>query len=452
MFSEQGKYNLFDRVVLSEYNSLRSKKAQKKLCHAPFGSLRFSQSGNVLACCFNRGYVLGKYPDQSVHDSWFGEKISKLRKCVSGNDLSLGCGECARRIENRLFNLSGSLQYDYLAEYGLGSYPAMLDFEISNICNLECRMCLGENSSAIRCNREKLPPYELHYDHQFVEQLKEFIPHIKEARFSGGEPFLVPLYYDLWNLLIEENPKAEISVLTNATVLNEKVKNLIANGNFRLSVSVDSLNKETYEKIRVNADFDTVFSNMEYFYDYSLRKNSVFCLNVCPLPYNWSEIPAIVKYCNEKNILLVLHSVIFPPAESLWAKESSELIKISDQLKKENVKASGKFGDKNISSYQNLVNQMENWAVKAVEHEKLKKELSGKNENELLLVFGQHLFGHADDYAKQISGLLLESDFSEKERKNIILNLLCFSPDLIISELLHSEPEKMKIRLGFFNY
>jgi MoaA/NifB/PqqE/SkfB family radical SAM enzyme len=67
----------------------------------------------------------------------------------------------------------------------------MMELEIENTCNLECVMCIGELSSAIRKNRDKLPPIKSPYNEAFVEQLEEFIPHLKELRFNGGEPFLI---------------------------------------------------------------------------------------------------------------------------------------------------------------------------------------------------------------------------------------------------------------------
>jgi len=45
-------------------------------------------------------------------------------------------------------------------------------------------------------NRDKLPLSPLAYDDAFVKQLK-IIPYLKEAKFYGGEPFLIPIYYDI---------------------------------------------------------------------------------------------------------------------------------------------------------------------------------------------------------------------------------------------------------------
>jgi MoaA/NifB/PqqE/SkfB family radical SAM enzyme len=50
-----------------------------------------------------------------------------------------------------------------------GRYPSMLELELNNTCNLECVMCIGELSSSIRKNREKLPAIRSPYDEAFVE-------------------------------------------------------------------------------------------------------------------------------------------------------------------------------------------------------------------------------------------------------------------------------------------
>jgi molybdenum cofactor biosynthesis enzyme MoaA len=395
---------------------------------------------------------LGKYPEQSIHDVWFGSKIVKLRKYISHNDLSQGCNECARRLENHLFGLTGAYQYDYLAKANLNSYPAMLDFEISNICNLECVMCLGENSSAIRAKRDNLPPCQQHYDLHFVEQIREFAPHLKEARFSGGEPFLIPLYYQLWEMLLEVNPGIEISVLTNATVLNERIKKMLGKGNFRISVSFDSFHKATYEKIRRNADFDDAFGNLQFYHSYAKDKGYDLDLNVCPMPYNWKEIPSMIRYCNEKNILLNFHTVVFPPSESLWAAGSELLKEISAFMRTESIESNSEIAGRNLSTYEHFKEQITQWISKAVSFETNKAEWQHYDEASLVELLDETLPSDSNNMASEILTLLLASGCSEPERKTILINLLGFSPDLIVSEFLHNEPEKLLLRLKMFNY
>lgn len=446
------EYKPIDSSILHDYNAHRETAACDLICHAPFKSLRFSQSGNVLACCFNRGEILGSFPAANLHDIWFGSQLADLRQSLVHKDLSHGCSECARRIENRLFNLSGSLQYDYLSSYKTDEYPVMLDFELNNTCNLECVMCMGENSSSIRRNREKLPDYPMHYDQNFLIQLEEFLPHIREARFSGGEPFLIPFYYQIWEKIIESNPRAIISVLTNGTVLNSTIKDLLDRGNFRIAVSMDSLKKDTYELIRKNADFDTVMANLEFFRSYVTRSENIFCLNVCPMRHNWEEMPDIVRICNERSIRLILHSVVFPPSESLWAMGSSHLNRVLKHLQSQTIVTDNMSSSYNVATYNQFIAQVQKWIINAEKFESDEPTLRQKTEKDLLLLLGNHINCSTGDYIKIISRLISETGLGAEERKNILINLMGFAPDLIIAELIHNEHDKLVERFKKFNY
>ena len=360
------KYDSLNADLVEDYNSYRSVGPSPNLCFAPFTSLRFALSGNVIACCFNRNHIMGKYPENSVHDIWFGENAEELRRLIKNNDLSSGCFDCKRNITNQNYHAVGAKMYDYLGQPN-NRYPTMLDFELGNTCNLECVMCNGENSSSIRKNREKMPAYPVHYDLGFVDQLAEFIPHLVEARFVGGEPFLNDIYYPLWNKIIKLNPAVKISVLTNATILNEKVKELLAKGNFHVSVSIDSLQKENYEAIRINGDFDRVMDNINYLYDYAQNQKKGFNLNVCPMRQNWEEMPDFVNYANEKDVPLVFHTVKFPLHTSLWNLPPEKLQEIIEYLSGFQFQSNSEIQVKNSDLYQGLLDQLKQWYSEAID-------------------------------------------------------------------------------------
>ncbi|MGM0650856.1 MAG: radical SAM protein, partial [Bacteroidota bacterium] len=88
------------------------------------------------------------------------------------------------------------------------------------------------------------------------------------------------------------------------TIVNNDIKALMEAGNFFLNVSIDSMNKTTYEQIRKGASFEQVMKNLNYFMDYSKRKNTILSMPVCPLTLNYKELPDIVKFCNSHGIFL----------------------------------------------------------------------------------------------------------------------------------------------------
>src|SRR5690554_1277018 len=122
---------MLNKHHIKEYNTSLNRKGLKRICYAPYTSLRFSQSGNIISCCYNRGYILGKFPENTIKEVWNSKKLKALQKNIKKNNLNLGCEICKDRILGKTFTLTGSFHYDDLHYYYKSKYPAMLDFEIS---------------------------------------------------------------------------------------------------------------------------------------------------------------------------------------------------------------------------------------------------------------------------------------------------------------------------------
>ena len=322
------------------YNPVRNCRDKQSICHAPAFSMYFGRDGHVSACCYSRANPLGGYPAQTIRDIWFGKKIGQMRAEMRRNVLPAGCEICADQLNAG--NVTGLLavQFDSLAgspaetltrrlkalllsepaqSHPSQSYPSRMEFELSNKCNLERSMCTGFFSSSIRANREGLPSLQQLYDDSFVEQLRAFIPHLTDAKFLGGEPFLVDLYYDIWDRLIEINPKCVVSITTNGTVYTEKVKRVLEKLNCDVVVSLDSVTKATYESIRRNASLERTLSNLQAFLAINRRRHKSLTLAICPMTSNCREIPGLVAFANERGIRIFFNTVVFPAAHSIKA-------------------------------------------------------------------------------------------------------------------------------------
>ena len=182
----------------------------------------------------------------------------ELRRYMKGMDLPKGCEICYAQFESRNFSGLRARLYDHLAEELYperdGRFlpmPKVMEFEISNVCNLECAMCSGYWSSAIRANREKLPPLKSPYDEDFVKQLEAFIPHLQEAKFLGGEPFLIKTYYQIWDLIIRLNPGIAVSITTNGTILNPRIKEMLEHLRVWIVMSMIRWTRKIMNSIRV---------------------------------------------------------------------------------------------------------------------------------------------------------------------------------------------------------
>lgn len=332
---------MLNKDILQAYNASRQTAHKSLLCHAPFVNINFEPNGNMVACCYNRKEVLGRFPQNTIKEAWTGPVAEKLRGYIKNNDLGGGCNTCQELILAGNYKGTKAYHYDEFAHapstsdkiksmLGIQSlgYPRILEFELSNTCNLECTMCSGHFSSSIRKNRENLPALENPYTPAFVEQLTEFLPHLTDMKFLGGEPFLIDIYYDIWEKIIEINPKIKVHITTNGTVLNNRGKRILEQLNVAIILSIDSLDKETYEGIRINAKYDRMLENLSFFKHLVREKGTYLTFAVCPIISNWQTMPQMLEVANDEGINLHFNVVWAPEYLSLQYLDSDSLCEV----------------------------------------------------------------------------------------------------------------------------
>jgi MoaA/NifB/PqqE/SkfB family radical SAM enzyme len=363
-------------AIFKNYRATKSLKTNC-FCSAPFVSMRIGLEGSVYACNHNSSFLLGKFPEQSLLEIWNGKPIKKLRRLLQHNDFSLGCVMCREDAINERFDAASFTLFD---KYKPDKWPAMLDFRLSNACNLQCIMCSGLSSSQFFQQNE---PTENVFDETFLNQLDAFIPHLDTARFIGGEPFAIPVYYKIWERIVQINPECNIIVQTNATILNDRIRQLAAKGKFHFSVSLDSLDKGTYESIRCKADFNQVMDHIEYFANYAADSHRDFVICFCPMRINYREIPAFMDFSNEKGALICLNRFLYPAHLAVWSLKAEEISEIFDSLSPyqpaENTTASAK----NAAFFRDYLNLLQQWIDQA---EQRKSQSISKDEVSALTI------------------------------------------------------------------
>lgn len=363
--------------IVFDYNKTRVSGNNKLLCHAPFQSINFSQNGNATVCCYNKTYVLGSYPDSNLRKIWFGSIAQALRKEMIKNPLPRGCENCYLQLESGNFAAVHAKHYDfhsdhwakhfvkklktYIKQSDFVAYPRVLEFELSNTCNLECVMCDGYFSSSIRKNREQKPPLKMIFDENFIIQLDEFIPHLTDAKFLGGEPFLIPIYLKIWNRIIQMNPTCKVHITTNATIISDEIWRVLHKLNAVIIISIDSLNELKYNEIRKGANFQDVMRNIEKLHGYTKSIGSDISFSVCPMSTNWQDMPEIIQYGIDHHIYIYFNTVFNPSRLSLKNISKEEALKIINQYNAVKYRGSGHFINHNLNQIQGLTNMIKFW-------------------------------------------------------------------------------------------
>jgi MoaA/NifB/PqqE/SkfB family radical SAM enzyme len=391
---------------LVKYNANRTNELRALPCWASVKSLYIGLRGKVMTCCYNKIYTLGEFPEQSLHEIWFGEKRKELTKALKDNNFSLGCQGCHELITAGNFGGLPAKNFDHLPN-DIQGYPTKMDFELSNECNLECLMCRGEFSSAIRKNREKLPPIPSPYNEVFLKQLEEFIPHLKNCHFLGGEPFLIPIYLDIWELIHRINPSVQLSIQTNGTILTDRVKKILESMNFDISVSIDSADEDNYEKIRKNGKFKTVESNIKYLRDYCRRKNTLFTIACCPMTLNWQDLPEMVKFANELDAELFFTTVNYPKELALESLSFEELSNIEITLRNTHYSNSTLIEQKNQTNIYHVIEHIKYWKEMARDQ----AFTTGGSLDEYLDGLKQYVIDHTENADTLISNITTKLNY-----------------------------------------
>ncbi|NES42377.1 GTP 3',8-cyclase MoaA, partial [Moorena sp. SIO2C4] len=113
-------------------------------------------------------------------------------------------------------------------------------------CNFRCQYCMPQGAELDYILRQ-----ELLTDQELLTLVKEvFIPvGFRKFRLTGGEPLLRPGVVELVRAIASLPETQDLAMTTNAFLLAGMAKELYQAGLRRINISLDSLNRETFDKI-----------------------------------------------------------------------------------------------------------------------------------------------------------------------------------------------------------
>lgn len=132
-----------------------------------------------------------------------------------------------------------------------------LYIEPTSKCNLNCKMCFRNTWID-----EELGNMTMETFHNAINTMPSGV---EKIFFGGmGEPLFHSNIIEM--VKIASSKVKEVEILTNGTLLNEEMsKKLLEAGLTMLWISIDSLEPEGYEKIRVNSKLEKIINNIKTF-------------------------------------------------------------------------------------------------------------------------------------------------------------------------------------------
>ncbi len=169
-----------------------------------------------------------------------------------------------------------------------------LRLSVTDLCNLRCRYCMGEEGVTKKQHREILS----------LEELEEMARAaaacgVRKIRLTGGEPLVRRGIVELCRRLKAIDGIEELALTTNGVLLKELAVPLREAGVDRLNVSLDSLDREKYAHITRCGDLDKAWEGIaaaEAAGFCGIKLNAVLLRN-----YNAAEIADFVALTRDKD-------------------------------------------------------------------------------------------------------------------------------------------------------
>jgi MoaA/NifB/PqqE/SkfB family radical SAM enzyme len=335
-----------DPAILAAYDRTRvSSKPFRSPCYAPHTSLYFDTAGNVRVCCYNRSRLVGNIAGQTIGEIWNGETIKRIRRTLEAASFAAGCGFCEWQLAAGNFANIVMRKWDNLPIAAKDPmWPVQMEFSVSNTCNLECVMCNGMASSAIRAHREKLPPIPNPYTDSFFHELRAYLPHLMRAKFVGGEPFLQRECFRIWDMLVEDGIALSCYATTNGTQFNARVERILERVPFGVSISLDGYRPATVESIRVNANYGALMGNVNRFRQYTREQGTYFSLAYCLMRPNWEEFGDFCLFADSLDCGVSVNAVRRPSHLSLYTLSHAELGSVANEMERQAISLVPRLG------------------------------------------------------------------------------------------------------------
>lgn len=174
--------------------------------------------------------------------------------------------------------------------------PKEMDIEITSECNYRCVMCphsLVGNRYAENMSLEK------------IKRLHNLFIHCKRVMIQGdGEPLMHPEFIAISKYISDHGCK--LCTTTNLSLLNNDIALALAEQYELITVSCDAGNKDLYEYIRTNGNFEKFSKNLELLMAYADPDRVV--INAVIMRQNIAFLDELLRYLSSYGIKRVVFS------------------------------------------------------------------------------------------------------------------------------------------------
>ena len=188
-----------------------------------------------------------------------------------------------------------------------------LRVSVTDRCNFRCVYCRSANPE------NHMPHPELLEWDEFERLVRILVGMgIRKVRVTGGEPLVRP---GVENFIagLKALGVQDLSMTTNGYLLAARCNDLLAAGLDRINISLDSLDREKFERVTRTQTFDDVMAGIDAAHSSRLRPVKVNAVLVRGL--NDDEVEAFAAFARERD--LIMRFIEFMPldADRAWTRD-----------------------------------------------------------------------------------------------------------------------------------
>lgn len=231
----------------------------------------------------------------------------------------------------------------------------VLQWHLSENCNLKCLHCYQENHKPIQLSYEQLE--------KIYKQYKNLLKKLKmkgHINITGGEPLCNPHLFKILDLIKKDEKLISFSILTNGTLITENIAKKIKSYNpYYVQVSLEG-GQKTNDYIRGKGTYKKIAKGIK-----NLKKYNIFTsISFTATTLNYKEFPKVVSYAKKYKVDNVWSDRYIPLGDSedknlaLNVSQTQEYLSI---MAKERLKLKRKqYNKTTISMYRALQFQKTN--------------------------------------------------------------------------------------------
>ncbi len=308
----------------------------KVFCDKPFNHNYIHTNGKMRLCCTtiqdlptDNNYNLFDANTHSIGDYWNSNRMKEIRRKMIAGEKIRDCERCYKQEQQGVESLRTKIHMDEFtkitADDGHLDKPATtMQIQMGNICNLKCKMCsqmyshmhgmetrdIGkedpdwlhwvkeQGANVNNWTNELGKKQEWYKNTEFKIKMFEHISkNILHLNVIGGEPTLIPEFYELFEYCEKQGTLGDKSVtlVTNLTNTNPKLTTWLPKlKEWSIWASVDGVGERT-EYIRYPSKWNKILESLE-FYRSLLSDNGKITLSPAVQLLNIDQLDDIIKW------------------------------------------------------------------------------------------------------------------------------------------------------------